>query len=50
MNPNLQFCPARRFERFGLALVLAALLLFVPANFMPIMSLGLLGQHNNETV
>lgn len=23
MNPNLQFCPARRFERFGLALVLA---------------------------
>ena len=23
MNPNLQFCPGRRFERFGLALALA---------------------------
>ncbi|WP_071870455.1 paraquat-inducible protein A [Atopomonas hussainii] len=52
-------CPRCGFELYhhqanmltrSLALVLAALLLFVPANFMPIMSLGLLGQHNNETV
>ncbi|MCE6984221.1 paraquat-inducible protein A, partial [Pseudomonas frederiksbergensis] len=34
----------------SLALVLAALLLYVPANFLPIMQLHLLGQSSNDTV
>lgn len=34
----------------SLALVLAALLLFVPANFLPIMQLHLLGQNADDTV
>jgi len=34
----------------SLALVLTALLLFVPANFLPIMSLNLLGQSTVDTV
>ncbi|BAN50589.1 paraquat-inducible protein A [Metapseudomonas resinovorans] len=37
-------------ERRALALVLTALLLFVPANFLPIMSLNLLGQNAHDTV
>ena len=34
----------------ALALVITALILFVPANFLPIMSLGLLGQSAVDTV
>lgn len=34
----------------SLALVIAALLLFVPANFLPIMQLNLLGQSSQDTV
>lgn len=34
----------------SLALVLAALLLYVPANFLPIMQLNLLGQSSQDTV
>lgn len=34
----------------SLALVIAALLLFVPANFLPIMQLNLLGQASEDTV
>ncbi|MCJ8168763.1 paraquat-inducible protein A [Atopomonas sediminilitoris] len=34
----------------SLALVLAALIFYLPANFMPIMSLGLLGQKNDDTI
>lgn len=36
--------------RRSLALVLAALLLYVPANFLPIMHLNLLGQTTEDTV
>ncbi|TBU72380.1 paraquat-inducible protein A [Pseudomonas daroniae] len=36
--------------RRSLALVLAALLLYVPANFLPIMHLNLLGQTTQDTV
>lgn len=36
--------------RRSLALVIAALLLYVPANFMPIMQLNLLGQTTQDTV
>lgn len=36
--------------RRSLALVIAALLLYVPANFLPIMQLNLLGQTSNDTV
>ncbi|MDR7026626.1 MAG: paraquat-inducible protein A [Pseudomonadales bacterium] len=36
--------------RRSLALVLAALLLYVPANFLPIMRLNLLGQTTEDTV
>lgn len=43
---------ARRsqMERRSLALVLTALALFVPANFLPIMQLNLLGQTTRDTV
>lgn len=37
-------------QRRSLALVLTALLLFVPANFLPIMQLELFGQRSAETV
>lgn len=52
-------CPRCGFELFShrhnvvsrsLALVLAALLLYVPANFLPIMHLELLGQTSYDTV
>ncbi|TBU96771.1 paraquat-inducible protein A [Phytopseudomonas dryadis] len=36
--------------RRSMALVLAALLLYVPANFLPIMHLSLLGQRSEDTV
>lgn len=36
--------------RRSLALVIAALLLYVPANFLPIMQLNLLGQGSKDTV
>jgi paraquat-inducible protein A len=36
--------------RRSLALVLAALLLYIPANFLPIMQLSLLGQHTHDTL
>jgi paraquat-inducible protein A len=39
-----------QMERRALALVLTALLLFVPANFLPIMKLNLLGQTTHDTV
>ncbi|MGC8102625.1 paraquat-inducible protein A [Metapseudomonas otitidis] len=37
-------------ERRAMALVLTALLLFVPANFLPIMKLNLLGQTTQDTI
>lgn len=37
-------------ERRSLALVLTALVLFLPANFLPIMQLTLLGQSSHDTV
>ncbi|MBC9250647.1 paraquat-inducible protein A [Pseudomonas alcaligenes] len=40
----------RQMRRRSLALVLTALLLFVPANFLPIISLNLLGQNAVDTV
>ncbi|VVP13467.1 hypothetical protein PS850_03491 [Pseudomonas fluorescens] len=52
-------CPRCGYELYAhrhnvvqrsLALVIAALLLFVPANFLPIMQLNLLGQSSNDTV
>ncbi|AYC31701.1 paraquat-inducible protein A [Pseudomonas cavernae] len=52
-------CPRCGYELFAhrhqvirrsLALVLAALLLYVPANFLPIMQLNLLGQASQDTV
>ncbi|NER61408.1 paraquat-inducible protein A [Pseudomonas sp. MAFF212428] len=52
-------CPRCGYELYAhrhnvvdrsLALVLAALLLFVPANFLPIMQLHLLGQSADDTV
>lgn len=52
-------CPRCGYELFAhrhnvversLALVLAALLLYVPANFLPIMQLHLLGQSADDTV
>jgi paraquat-inducible protein A len=39
-----------RVIRRSLALVIAALLLYVPANFLPIMHLNLLGQTTEDTV
>jgi paraquat-inducible protein A len=39
-----------QMRRRALALVLTALILFVPANFLPIMSLNLLGQNAVDTV
>lgn len=39
-----------QMRKRALALVITALLLFVPANFLPIMSLGLLGQSAVDTV
>lgn len=52
-------CPRCGFELFShrpqmlqrsLALVMAALLLYIPANFLPIMHLHLLGQSTQDTV
>ena len=52
-------CPRCGYELYAhrhnvversLALVLAALLLYVPANFLPIMQLHLLGQNSDDTV
>ncbi len=52
-------CPRCGFELFShrhamrtrcLALVITALLLFIPANFLPIMYLQLLGQRSEDTV
>ena len=52
-------CPRCGYELYAhrhnvversLALVLAALLLYVPANFLPIMQLNLLGQTSEDTV
>jgi len=52
-------CPRCGYELYAhrhnvversLALVLAALLLYVPANFLPIMELNLLGQSSQDTV
>lgn len=37
-------------ERRSLALVITALLMFVPANFLPIMQLTLMGQSSQDTV
>ena len=37
-------------SRRALALVLTALLLYIPANFLPIMQLDLLGQRSEDTV
>ncbi|MFK0311821.1 paraquat-inducible protein A [Pseudomonas sp. NPDC090233] len=63
-KPQLQhdekaLCPRCGYELYAhrhnvvnrsLALVLTALLLFVPANFLPIMQLHLLGQTSDDTV
>ena len=52
-------CPCCGYELYShrhnvversLALVIAALLLYVPANFLPIMQLNLLGQSSQDTV
>ncbi|MCU7650980.1 paraquat-inducible protein A [Pseudomonas piscis] len=52
-------CPRCGYELYAhrhnvvqrsLALVIAALLLYVPANFLPIMQLDLMGQSSNDTV
>ncbi|WP_206360773.1 paraquat-inducible protein A, partial [Pseudomonas viridiflava] len=52
-------CPRCGYELYAhrhnvversLALVLAALLLYIPANFLPIMQLNLLGQSSEDTV
>jgi paraquat-inducible protein A len=52
-------CPRCGYELFilrravvprSLALVIAALLLYIPANFLPIMQLNLLGQSSQDTV
>ncbi|WXL26955.1 paraquat-inducible protein A [Ectopseudomonas mendocina] len=52
-------CPRCGFELYthrvqvikrSLALVIAALLLYVPANFLPIMQLSLLGQSTQDTI
>ena len=52
-------CPRCGYELYAhrhnvvqrsLALVIAALLLFIPANFLPIMQLHLLGQSSHDTV
>ncbi|MNP01739.1 Paraquat-inducible protein A [compost metagenome] len=52
-------CPRCGYELYAhrhnvvnrsLALVLAALLLYIPANFLPIMQLNLLGQSSQDTV
>lgn len=64
LKPQLQSgesadCPRCGYElyrhrhqvvRRSLALVIAALLLYVPANFLPIMQLNLLGQSSQDTV
>lgn len=44
------FSHRRHVVRRSLALVLTALLLYVPANFLPIMQLNLLGQTSQDTV
>ena len=52
-------CPRCGYELYAhrhnvvqrsLALVIAALLLYIPANFLPIMQLNLLGQESHDTV
>ncbi|WP_137820590.1 paraquat-inducible protein A [Pseudomonas sp. 2FG] len=64
LKPQLQSgesaeCPRCGYElyrhrhqvvRRSLALVIAALLLYIPANFLPIMQLNLLGQSSQDTV
>ncbi len=64
LKPQLQSgesaeCPRCGYElyrhrhqvvRRSLALVIAALLLYIPANFLPIMQLNLLGQTSEDTV
>lgn len=44
------FSHRHRVVRRSMALVLTALLLYVPANFLPIMQLNLLGQTSQDTV
>jgi paraquat-inducible protein A len=44
------YCHRHQVVRRSLALVLAALLLYVPANFLPIMRLNLLGQTTEDTI
>ncbi|WP_372876806.1 paraquat-inducible protein A [Pseudomonas sp.] len=44
------YCHRHRVVRRSLALVLAALLLYVPANFLPIMRLNLLGRTSEDTI
>lgn len=40
----------KHFDTRSLALVLTALLLFIPANFLPIMQLNLLGRTSQDTI
>jgi uncharacterized paraquat-inducible protein A len=58
-NDEKAHCPRCGYELYAhrhnvvarsLALVLTALLLYVPANFLPIMQLHLLGQTSDDTV
>ncbi|WP_028631794.1 paraquat-inducible protein A [Pseudomonas parafulva] len=58
-NGEKALCPRCGYELYAhrhnvvnrsLALVLTALLLFIPANFLPIMQLHLLGQTSDDTV
>lgn len=44
------FSHRHRVVRRSMALVLTALLLYIPANFLPIMQLSLLGQTSQDTV
>ncbi|OZB32821.1 MAG: paraquat-inducible protein A [Pseudomonas sp. 34-62-33] len=44
------FSHRHRVVRRSMALVLTALLLYIPANFLPIMQLNLLGQTSQDTV
>jgi paraquat-inducible protein A len=58
-NGEKALCPRCGYELYthrhnvvqrSLALVIAALLLYIPANFLPIMKLNLLGQSSHDTV
>lgn len=44
------YCDRPRMLTRCLALTIASLLLYIPANFLPFMELHLLGQHTKETV